>query len=90
MEPVLRAVRPTSREASRTVTQWGLHQPDGHDGPTEISSWVVSGRLAMGYYPGMLQKDKVAPAVFAELLDWGINQFVNLTQDGEGGEPMRT
>ena len=67
------------------MTQWRIHQPDGHDGPTEISSWVVSGRLAMGYYPGMLRGGKVAPAVFDELLDCGIDQFVNLTQDYPGG-----
>ncbi len=64
---------------------WSLHQPAGRDGPTEISSWVVYGRLAMGYYPGMLRGPRAAPETFDELLDSGINQFVNLTQDWEGG-----
>ena len=64
---------------------WSLHQPAGRDGPTEISSWVVYGRLAMGYYPGMLRWGEVAPETFDELLDSGINQFVNLTQDWKGG-----
>ena len=67
------------------MVQWSLHLPDGHDGPTEISSWVVGGRLAMGYYPGMLRHGEVAPTVLDELLDCGIDQFVNLTQDWPGG-----
>jgi hypothetical protein len=67
------------------VVTWELHQPDGFDGPTEISSWVVKGRLAMGYYPGMRRGGRVIEEMFDELLDSGINQFVNLTQDWEGG-----
>ena len=63
---------------------WELHQPDFPDGPTAISSWVVNGRLAMGYYPGMLRR-KVVPAVLDELLDGGFDAFVNLTQDYPGG-----
>ena len=39
----------------------------------------------MGYYPGMLRGGEVAPPVFDELLDCGIDQFVNLTQDWPGG-----
>ena len=64
---------------------WQLHRPDGFDGPTEISSWVVSGRLAMGYYPGTLRGGRVAPEVLDELLDNGIDQFINLTQDWKDG-----
>ncbi|MED5394090.1 MAG: hypothetical protein VYA26_06530 [Actinomycetota bacterium] len=75
--------------AGRTV-HWNLHQPAGRDGPTVISSWVVYGRLAMGYYPGMIRypemiRPKAAPETLDELLDSGIDQFVNLTQDSEGG-----
>jgi len=64
---------------------WELHRPDGRDGPSELSSWVVSGRLAMGYYPAMRQGPRVDQGVFDQLIDSGINQFVNLTQDREGG-----
>ena len=64
---------------------WELHRPDGFDGPSEISSWVVKGRLAMGYYPGMLRGGKVAPEVLDELFDNGIDQFINLTQDWKDG-----
>lgn len=50
-------------------------------GPTERSYWVIPGRFAAGAYPNPAPRnDKVG-----ELLDAGINLFVNLTQDYPGG-----
>ena len=39
----------------------------------------------MGYYPGTLRGGRVAPEVLDELLDNGIDQFINLTQDWKDG-----
>ena len=53
----------------------------GEFGPTDRSYWVISGRLAAGGYPNPDPwNDKVG-----QLLDAGINLFVNLTQDYPGG-----
>lgn len=49
-------------------------------GPTYRSYWVVEGRLAAGGYPGQHGHEMVG-----ELLDAGIDLFVNLTQDHPGG-----
>ena len=50
-------------------------------GPTERSYWVVTGRLAAGGYPDPNPcNDKIG-----QLLDAGVNLFVNLTQDYSGG-----
>ena len=53
----------------------------GEMGPTGRSYWVIPGRFAAGAYPNPAPRnDKVG-----ELLDAGINLFVNLTQDYPGG-----
>ena len=53
----------------------------GQMGPTDRSYWVIPGRFAAGAYPNPdPRNDKVG-----ELLDAGINLFVNLTQDYPGG-----
>ena len=50
-------------------------------GPTDRSYWVIAGRFAAGGYPDPNPRnDKVG-----QLLDAGINLFVNLTQDYPGG-----
>ena len=49
-------------------------------GPTYRSYWVVEGRLAAGGYPGQHGHEMVG-----ELLNAGIDLFVNLTQDVPGG-----
>ena len=50
-------------------------------GPTDRSYWVVAGRLAAGGYPNPSPRNNK----LAQLLDAGINLFVNLTQDYPGG-----
>ena len=53
----------------------------GEFGPTDRSYWVITGRLAAGGYPNPDPwNDKIG-----QLLDAGINLFVNLTQDYPGG-----
>ncbi len=53
----------------------------GPMGPTDRSYWVIPGRFAAGAYPNPdPRNDKVG-----QLLDAGINLFVNLTQDYPGG-----
>lgn len=53
----------------------------GEVGPTDRSYWVVPGRLAAGAYP-----NPVGPASkLDQLIEAGINLFVNLTQDYPGG-----
>ena len=50
-------------------------------GPTDRSYWVIPGRFAAGAYPNPdPRNDKVG-----QLLDAGVNLFVNLTQDYPGG-----
>lgn len=57
----------------------------GQMGPTDRSYWVIPGRFAAGAYPNPDPlNDKVG-----ELLDAGINLFVNLTQDYPGGSDHR-
>ncbi|MXY77377.1 MAG: hypothetical protein F4Y40_09930 [Acidimicrobiia bacterium] len=58
---------------------------DGPMGPTDRSYWVIPGRFAAGAYPDPdPRNDKVG-----QLLDAGINLFVNLTQDYPGGTDHR-
>ena len=61
--------------------------PDGLPGPTGRSYWVVEGRFAAGAYPGKKGRRKLeqVPEVIKQLLDTGIDRFVNLTQDYPGG-----
>ena len=60
----------------------GLELAHGADvGPTDRSYWVVPGRFAAGAYPDPAGPD----GKLAQLLDAGINVFVNLTQDYPGG-----
>ena len=58
-----------------------------HHGPTSRSYWVLRDRLAVGAYPG--KKDRgskqAEPEVIAQLLDSGIDVFINLTEDYPGG-----
>ena len=60
---------------------------DGLPGPTGRSYWVVEGRLAAGAYPGKKGRRELeqVPEVIKQLLDAGIDRFVNLTQDYPGG-----
>ncbi len=61
--------------------------PEGLPGPTGRSYWVVDGRFAAGAYPGKKGRRELerVPEVVEQLLDAGINRFVNLTQDYPGG-----
>lgn len=56
-------------------------------GPTHRSYWVVEGRFAAGAYPGKRGRRELerVPEVIEQLLDAGIDRFVNLTQDHPGG-----
>ena len=59
----------------------------GSAGPTGRSYWVIEDRFAAGAYPG--DKDRAllesVPEVTEQLLGAGIDRFVNLTQDYQGG-----
>ena len=61
--------------------------PDGLPGPTGRSYWVVENRFAAGAYPGKKGRRELeqVPEVIKQLLDAGIDRFVNLTQDYPGG-----
>ena len=61
--------------------------PDGLPGPTGRSYWVVENRFAAGAYPGKKGRRELerVPEVVEQLLDAGIDRFVNLTQDYPGG-----
>ena len=61
--------------------------PDGLPGPTGRSYWVVEGRFAAGASPGKRGRQELeqVPEVIKQLLDAGIDRFVNLTQDYPGG-----
>ncbi len=55
-------------------------------GPTCRSFWVVEGRFAGGAYPGKKESGPLLHLDAAQqLLDEGVNLFVNLTQDYLGG-----
>ena len=56
-------------------------------GPTTRSYWVVSGRFIAGAYPGNRDSGEtgVRPEVTQQLLDAGVDMFVNLTDDMPGG-----
>lgn len=53
----------------------------GEIGPTSRSYWVIPGRLAAGAYPD----PRGSSSKLTQLLDAGVNVFVNLTQDYPGG-----
>ncbi len=53
----------------------------GEIGPTDRSYWVVPGRFAAGAYPNPVG----SRSKLTQLLDAGVNVFVNLTQDYPGG-----
>ena len=57
------------------------------DGPTPRSYWIIPDVMAAGAYPGKLGSGttKVRPEVLQQLLDAGINTFINLTEDEPGG-----
>ena len=61
--------------------------PDGLPGPTDRSYWVVENRFAAGAYPGKKGRRELerVPEVVEQLLDAGLDRFVNLTQDYPGG-----
>ena len=61
--------------------------PDGVPGPTGRSYWVVENRFAAGAYPGKKGRWELerVPEVVEQLLDAGIDRFVNLTQDYPDG-----
>jgi hypothetical protein len=61
--------------------------PDGVPGPTGRSYWVVENRFAAGAYPGKKGRRELerVPEVVEQLLDAGLDRFVNLTQDYPGG-----
>ena len=77
-------------ETCETLTPMNDHYqlcPDGVDGPTPRSYWVVEGRLAAGAYPsdkGYTGSGPI-PEPLEQLLDAGIGVFINLTQDHPGG-----
>ena len=60
---------------------------DGLIGPTGRSYWVVEGRLLAGAYPGKQDSGDFGgrPEVTQQLLDAGVDAFVNLTEDLPGG-----
>ena len=58
------------------------------DGPTTPRSyWIIPDVMAAGAYPGKLGSGttNVRPEVLQQLLDAGINTFINLTEDEPGG-----
>lgn len=60
---------------------------EGVDGPTVRSYWVIEGRFAAGAYPsgrGYTGSGPI-PKPLEQLLDAGIDVFINLTQDYPGG-----
>ena len=67
------------------------HRPElaanGPVGPTGRSYWVVEGRLLAGAYPGKAASGDLGgrPEVTQQLLDVGVDVFVNLTEDLPGG-----
>lgn len=54
--------------------------------PIPNSYWVVPGRLLAGEYPGAATTDAAAKKL-RDLLDSGVDQFINLTETQEGLEP---
>lgn len=65
-----------------------MHLADGLvPGPTHRSYWVIEDRFAAGAYPGKVgrgDRERVPDAI-TELLEAGIDCFVNLTEDEPGG-----
>ena len=62
----------------------------GRPGPTQRSYWVIDGRLAAGAYPGKAGRGPLerVPEVLQQLLDAGVDTFVNLTQDDPARHPF--
>ena len=60
------------------------------DGPTPRSYWIVPDLLAAGAYPGKQGSGtkNVIPEVLEQLLESGINTFINLTEDLGGGDKL--
>jgi|TARA_B100002052_G_scaffold59532_2_gene52505 hypothetical protein len=60
------------------------------DGPTPRSYWVIPDLLAAGAYPGKQGSGtkNVIPEVLEQLLESGINTFINLTEDLGGGDKL--
>ena len=77
----------TIRETIPAMVQMYPLAPEGLPGPTGRSYWVVDGRFAAGAYPGKKGRRGLerVPEVVEQLLDAGIDRFVNLTQDYPGG-----
>ena len=77
----------TIHETISAMVQTYPLAPDGLLGPTGRSYWVVEGRFAAGAYPGKKGRRELerVPEVVEQLLDAGIDRFVNLTQDYPGG-----
>jgi hypothetical protein len=48
--------------------------------------WLISARLLAGEYPGALQREACAARIDA-MLDTGMRQFVDLTNEGEAAMP---
>ena len=59
---------------------------DRNDRPHPNSYWVRPGRLAAGEYPGEIDPDDAAAKV-RNLLESGINHFIDLTETIDGLEP---
>ncbi|MQG58597.1 MAG: hypothetical protein FI709_11865 [SAR202 cluster bacterium] len=59
----------------------------GLEGPSTRSYWVVEGSLLAGAYPGKKMSGETGgrPEVTQQLLDAGVDLFVNLTDDMPGG-----
>ena len=57
------------------------------DGPTKRSYWIIPDEFAAGAYPGKEGKGSinVNKEVLQRLLDFGIDTFINLTEDETGG-----
>ena len=57
------------------------------DGPTLRSYWIIPDQLAAGAYPGKIGSGtiNVRPEVLEQLLDSGVDTFINLTEDEPGG-----
>ena len=71
----------------RRMDDWPNLATPGLPGPTDRSYWVVEGRLLAGAYPGKKMSGETGgrPEVTQQLLDAGVDMFVNLTEDLPGG-----
>jgi len=73
-----------------TEDSGGMELAGGRPGPTQRSYWVIDGRLAAGAYPGKAGRGPLerVPEVLQQLLDAGVDTFVNLTQDDPERHPF--